>query len=176
MKGFLGIDPGQKGAFVFLKYDASEFEFYEMPLDPQGDVSFVGVLELLEKFPPLSLAWLERAIPFAMGAKHAFNYGRGFAAIEHALFLSKMPVVYVEPGKWAKVMHQGIDANLKPKVKSVVAVERLFPKLAPQIPKGPKSGKYHDGVLEALLIAGYAQRGVPALASKMKLKVTTSDF
>lgn len=167
----MGIDPGQKGALVWLKGDAVDFEFLEMPLNAEGDVSFEGILKALKNIPDSIPVYLERAVPFAMGTKHAFNYGRGFAAIECALFIAKRAVTYIEPGKWAKVMHQGIDSNLKPKVKSIIALERLYPKLAPLVPKSPKSKKYHDGVMEALLIAGYAQR-----MHKNAPIITTKDF
>lgn len=170
MSGVLGIDPGQKGAVVWLMENGLDFEFELMPLDSEGDVSFQGLIEIITKFDSSIPVVLERAIPFAMGTKHAFNYGRGFACIENALMSLERPVTYIEPGKWSKYMHQGIDANLKPKVKSVVALERLYPKLAKLVPKSPKSKKYHDGVMEALLIAGYGQRVL------FKNQISKDDF
>lgn len=174
--GFLGIDPGQKGAFVWLHLGAKDFEYFTMPLNLEGDVSFDGVLKILKRIPSTVPVFLERAIPFAMGTKHAFNYGRGFACLECALTVAKRSVTYIEPSKWAKVMHQGIDGNLKPKVKSIIALERLYPKLAIKVPRSPKSKKYHDGVMEALLIAGYAQRIESPNYPKTKIKISKSDF
>jgi hypothetical protein len=92
-----------------------------------------------------------------MGTKGAFNYGRGFAAIEIVLQDGDFPYTLVEPQKWAKVMHAGIGKDLKPKAKSAIAVARLFPKLS-KLCTFDKAGKPHDGAIDALLIAGYGLR------------------
>jgi hypothetical protein len=33
------------------------------------------------------------------------NYGRGFGVLEAIVSLSGLPVSYIEPAKWSKVMH-----------------------------------------------------------------------
>lgn len=161
----LGIDPGQQGAFV--TFDGRDFDFEPMPLNAQKEIDFEGVREILAMAPVGVHIFLERAMPLAMGAKHAFNYGRGFAAIEIAIQLSGLPVTYVEPAKWAKVMHEGISRDLKPKAKSAIAVERLLPQLAPQIPRN-KNGKLHEGFVDALLIALFGLRRASV--------ITANDF
>jgi hypothetical protein len=160
-KKFLGIDPGLKGAFVLI--GGKKFETYPMPTVSYGKdtiVDFSGVNKLLwnlkNKYPVIEVH-LERAVSFGMGITGAFNYGRGFAALEIAIKLNKLPVTYVEPGKWAKEMHQGITKDLKPKAKSLIAVERLFPHLVAKLPRNGK-GKLLDGPVDALLIAAYAER------------------
>lgn len=153
--GVLGIDPGLKGALVFFD-GVGKAEFFEMPVS-NGRVDFDSVHELIYNFPKAHI-FLERAAPMAMGAKHAFNYGRDFAALENAIFLLFNSFTMVEPNKWAKEMHQGISNNLKPKAKSEIAVKRLFPKLIRSIPKTPRSKKLHDGMVDALLIAAYGCR------------------
>lgn len=160
MKKVLAIDPGQTGAFVYLD-SKGYFDFELMPIIENGkdkDVDFEAVRNILKGFLDVDAIFLERAAPHAMGSKHAFNYGRGFAAIEIAVKLSEIPVVYVEPAKWTKVMHEGISNDLKPKAKSLIAVERLYKKLLPKIPRTPKSKALLDGVVDALLIAGYGLR------------------
>lgn len=157
-KKVIGIDPGLTGAIVV--FDGHNFEAHNMPLVVNGKdrrVSFDGVHEVIydavEGVPGTHI-FLERAMPMAMGAKHAFNYGRDFAALEIAIELIETPVIYVEPGKWSKVMHQGVDSRLKPKAKSLVALKRLYPKLYGQVPTN-RNGKLHEGIVDALLIAGY---------------------
>lgn len=155
-KVILGIDPGLTGAFV--TFDGQDFSYSLMPLTPDRRVDFDAVWDILELFATLrfrSGVFLERAMPMAMGAKHAFNYGRDFAAIEHGIQLAGVPVVQVEPSKWTKVVYQGVSADLKPKAKSLVALKRLLPKLYSKVPTAPKSGKLHEGVVDALLIAYY---------------------
>ncbi|MDH4163306.1 MAG: hypothetical protein OEW15_11555 [Nitrospirota bacterium] len=157
----LGIDPGFAGAFVLT--DGSDFlKAWPMPLVVTGGdrmIDFDGVHELLTEIfeGHRPHVFLERAIPMAMGSKGAFNYGRGFAAIEIAIALIGMPVTYVEPAKWAKYMHEGLSTDLRPKAKSMIAVKRLYPKLVKVLPTNTK-GTLQDGPIDALLIAGYGIR------------------
>lgn len=155
----LGIDPGLTGAIVLLEKD--KFRFWEMPLKNKIEIDFVAVrriFQMVDDKVKLHIhVFLERAVSFGMGTKGAFNYGRGFATLEIALIDLDLPYTLVEPGKWTKVMHAGIEADLKPKAKSVIAVERLFPKFAKEIPRN-RNGKFHEGIMDALLIGGYGQR------------------
>lgn len=151
---FCGIDPGKKGAIVFSYGDS--LDSFPIPLTAADDVDFRAVEELLRQRNPQHVI-LERAMPIAMGSKHAFNYGRHFAALEIAIHLSGVSVTYVEPTKWTKLMLDGVDARLKPKERSIVGAERLFPLLFPLLPRG-KDGRPKDGPLEALLLAEYGRR------------------
>lgn len=157
----LGIDPGVGGAFV-LTDGVGFLRCWDMPLlviDKDRMIDFDRVheilYELLEEYR--FHVMLERAIPMAMGSKGAFNYGRGFAAIEIAISLHEIPVTYIEPSKWAKDMHEGLSTDLRPKAKSLMAVRRLYPKLVSSLPTTTK-GTLKDGPVDALLIAGYGIR------------------
>lgn len=151
----IGIDPGKQGAFVVL---GEVICFLKMPLDHMGEVHFEEVKDFLVPYKSQPThVYLERAKPMAMGSKHAFNYGRDFAKLEIALKLSGLSTTYVEPNVWSKVMTEGISKDLHPKVRSRVAVERLFPVEIKLIPQN-KNGKPHDGIIEALLIAGFGKR------------------
>lgn len=157
----VGVDPGINGAFVLT--DGQKVSTWTMPIAITGKdktILFAGVYEVLagiERRDGKPHVFLERAIPFAMASKSAFSYGRGFETILIALELLKFPVTLVDPGKWAKEMHEGISTDLKPKIKSGIAAQRLFPQLVAQLPKKPKGGT-HDGFIDALLIAGYGLR------------------
>lgn len=156
-KKVVAIDPGLSGAIVW--YDGKKLGFEVMPLIVTGkekEVDFLKVRKILKAHPGV-MVFLERAMPMAMGSKHAFNYGRGFAALEIAILACKNPVVYVEPNKWVKEMHAGISSGLKPKVKSIKAIDRLFPHVKSSIPKN-RNGKMHEGVVDGLLIAEYGRR------------------
>lgn len=166
----LAIDPGLTGAFVLT--DGKRLKTWPMPVKVNGkekSVHFDGVHALLWEVMDgygTPHVFLERAVAFGQGAKMAFNYGRGFEALLIAIELLKFPMTLVEPSKWAKEMHEGILADLKPKVKSRMAVERLFPHLVRQLPKN-KKGVFQDGPIDALLIAGYALRKTaPSLQKK----------
>lgn len=157
----LGIDPGINGAFVVT--DGHVLESHAMPIVVAGKeklIHFAGVQELLllvHKRHGHIHVFLERAVPMAMGSKGAFTYGRGFEALVIALGLAGFPITHVEPARWAKEMHEGISADLKPKARSLIAVKRLYPRLVGSLPKRPKGG-LHDGPIDALLIAGYGLR------------------
>lgn len=155
----IGIDPGLSGGIVFLVGDY--FFAHEMPVIENGknnDIDFHAFKKMLDRPLLNPHIFLERAVPMAQGSKSAFNYGRGFAALEIAIQLSGIPVTYVEPAKWAKVMHDGISSDLKPKAKSLIALQRLFPQYIDKIPQSPKSKKIHEGIMDATLIAGYGKR------------------
>jgi len=149
------IDPGKTGAMVLMK-DHELLRFEVMPLNSSSEPCFNRVRTILKEWMPDHI-FLERAIPMAMGSKHAFVYGRGFAALEIAIQIEGFPVTYVEPSKWTKEIHEGISADLKAKAKSVIAFERLFPHLGDVVPKNTK-GRFHEGVLDAILIAAYGIR------------------
>lgn len=163
----LGIDPGLCGAFAIT--DGNGFvETYAMPVKAAGRdkwVDFDGVTRLLADIKAahgVMPAFLEKAVSFGMGTKGAFNYGRGFEAVVIALHLAEISVTQVEPNKWTKEMHEGTNADLRPKLRSAVAVERLFPKLVRSLPrtrpKGGQPGKLLDGPVDAFLIAAYGLR------------------
>lgn len=156
----IGIDPGISGAFCFRSDGNVSFE--KMPILDFGkrkDIDFNGVASILSAFDRKSKThiFLERAKPLAMGSTHAFNYGRGFAAIEIAVQLAGIPVFYVEPHVWTKTMLEGISKDLRPKMAAWLAAKRLCPKFCKEIPTN-RNGKPHDGMVDALLIAEYGMR------------------
>lgn len=162
----LGIDPGNEGALVWTD-GVSYMAAVKMPVEKIGKETKLVLSELLHllKIRNPDHIFLERAMPFAMGSKHAFNYGIHFGLVYYLVEQTGIPFTLVEPAKWTKVMHAGIHDDMKPKAKSIVAVKRLFPKFVKGIPVTPKSKKMHDGVVDALLIAGYGLRqlsGAPA--------------
>jgi hypothetical protein len=155
----LGIDPGLNGAIVLLD-DAGGLQNFLMPLTVEGKNKSLDFEALQKNFQGIPASgchvFLERAVAFGMGLTGAFSYGRGFGFIEIAIKLAGLPVTQVSPKEWTKEMHQGISADLKPKVKSQIAVERLFPQFVSAIPRA--KGKMHEGIVDALLIAGYGLR------------------
>ena len=178
----LGIDPGLNGALVAFN-ENGVVEMNQMPITIIGKEREVshGLLALaLERIKPDHI-YLERAVSFGMGTKSAFNYGRAFAAIEMAIQFRKIPFTLVEPKKWTKVMHAGVSNDLKPKLKSEIAVRRLFPKIIRAIPCTPKSKKLHDGIVDAILIAAYGYRelngvGLDTRDGQRKKKLFTDRF
>lgn len=148
----MGIDPGLSGAFVQL--EGNKVISKVMPTkgtSKDRDIDIDGVLAILRELKP-DHVFIERITAFAMGAKASFTFGRGVAVLEMALKFTQTPFTLVEPAKWGKEMHEGIDGDLKPKAKSKKAISRLFPTLFPE------GHKHHEGVVDAVLIAEYGRR------------------
>lgn len=154
----LGIDPGLSGAIVL--FGGGVFDYIVMPIKNKNEVNATLIKNFIESHQHLiDCVFLERPLAFNMPARAALNYGRGFGAIEAVVELSGLPVIYVEPKKWTKIIHQGINSKLEAKEKSLVALNRLHPKIKPLIPAN-RNGKLHDGVVDALLIADYGVRSL----------------
>lgn len=171
----VGIDPGINGAIVMTDGRAI-LKYWKLPIKVEGKEKFVHFEEVDFIFKQLVRngkphVYLERAIPFALGSKSAFTYGRGFEALLISLRLNELPFTLVEPGRWTKEMHEGISADFKPKKKSAIAVERLYPQLVKSLPRESKNGKkLADGPVDALLIAGYGLRkGAQKAPAKSKI-------
>lgn len=153
----VGIDPGKEGAFVQLSIEGRIVSTAPMPLKPDGSIDYVETKRILSSMAPATFL-LERAVSFGMGGKSAFNYGMGFAVIQCALLELGLAVTLIEPRKWAKEIFQGIDSKLKPKEQGILALERLFPSEREKIPRGPKTGRPHPGMVDALFIAEFGRR------------------
>lgn len=163
----VAIDPGFTGAIVCMYFPpdhqpAQLLGTHAMPVKVFGKEKEIDpdrVAEIIRFYGP-SHIFLERAVSFGMGTKSAFNYGRGFGYVELAIRSCLISYSYVEPSKWTKDMHAGISSDLKGKVKSQMAIERLFPHLLSKIPQ--VKGKRHDGVVDAMLIADWGRRQLGA--------------
>lgn len=154
----LGIDPGQSGGLVLIDQDANVIKKSTMPIDSQKDLDKLAFLELLSLWKATGEfhVYLERIIPFAMNAKSALTFGKQLGMIEFVLWDRKYPFTLIEATKWTKEMHQGVSQDIKPKVRSGLVIERLFPGL--DLRGTPASKKNHEGLVDALLIAEYGRR------------------
>lgn len=169
----VGIDPGLEGA-ILISNCVDEIRIFSMPVKKKikikkgsrgkrnsrqkktvsRRVDFFELLKLVGSFPVNSKVYLERAMPLAMGSKHAFNYGRDFEKVVIALQLAELDVTQVEPRVWTAEMHRGLNCDLKPKARSLLAVEALPHPLVSKLPRNRK-GALLEGPVDALLIAWY---------------------
>jgi len=162
----LGIDPGQKGAFLLLSGSGKIVDMSVMPLGPDGQPDYLGIKNILKEMKKAEPnVYLERAVAMAMGSTHALTYGMGFAALKIALLELGLSYTMVEPGKWQSLIFQGIDKRFKPKVRALIAVDRLFPDEKGKIPVSPKAKNLHEGIVDALLIAEYGRRQISHLTT-----------
>lgn len=89
------------------------------------------------------------------GAGSGFTIGRNYGALLQALADFEIPHEIVRPQAWQK-MYGISSAQGDTKAQAAVVCQQLFP--AADLHKGPRSGKPHDGVVDALLIAECARR------------------
>lgn len=155
---FLGIDPGKEGALVLLSPEGTILGKQLMPLGSDGTLDKTEIMDLFLEWCTWDEfhVFLERVIPFALNAKGALNFGRQLGMLEFIFWKYGYASTFVEAAKWSKEIHQGIDSNLKPKAKSLIAAERLFP--GQDLRATEKSKKPHEGIVDALLIAEYGRR------------------
>lgn len=147
----VGIDPGQKGALVFL--DGDTIELHQMP-DNAGDI--VNILSslssndhiFLEKAQAMSIGGVKQ------GVSSMFNYGVGFGTLLGIIAALKIPHTLVHPKTWCKEMHQGTSEG-DAKQRSLEAARRLYPQV--NLIR-PRCRKPDEGFIDALLIAGYGLR------------------
>jgi hypothetical protein len=154
----VGVDPGLKGSFFAIRDNggliADVMPVVASAIDPGG---IVRILTRYTKMGENVFCVCEKPQSMPQNKASAMlNYGQGFGYIVGALASLGIPYSLVPPKVWQKVMHEGVDCDLDPKQKSLVAALRLFPsfdfKLSGQFKKD------HDGVVDAALIALYGKR------------------
>lgn len=178
----LGIDPGFTGGLAIIDSKTLEVvEKCPMPMievkkqksrkvrktDPEygkqktktytGTHKMVNLHKLNAKLERMSeqvgVAYLEQvhARP-AEGVSSSFRFGQGYGNLEAFLIAHGIKTVYVTPQAWTKKIHKGVTSSIDAKGKSVIIVNRLYPK-EEIILEGCK--KPHEGLVDAILIARY---------------------
>lgn len=159
---YLGIDPGISGGIVMIDKNLMIIEQFIMPISDK-EIDVLKLTDILSHCKNVAddemLIILEEVHAiFNASSKSTFSFGQNFGLIKSSIYLSKTPFIMIQPKKWQKIAHEGINANLKAKEKSRLAAKRLFPKtsfLAKNTSKTP-----HDGLIDAALIAysGFQKR------------------
>lgn len=161
-----GIDPGQKGGVAIIGPGGEILTVCLMPLDAGRLPHARSLLRLLQWYA-VSVVALELvgAMP-KQGVVSMFSFGRHFGRLEAVLQLSGAAHVLVRPQEWQKEMLLGTPVGDPSKARAALAVDRLFPDV--DVPRTPRSGRLHDGCVDALLIAEWARRhrrGIPSVAA-----------
>lgn len=154
MKGYLGIDPGQKGAACLMLIEKDKSPRY-MFLDWTDPMKvYYKMYDWVKN--PIKMTILEKvhARP-GMAAKSMFSFGRNTGHWEMMLLSLGVPFQMIPPQGWQKgliVKSDGPDTKARAKTVAL----RLFPELESRL-IGPKGG-VKDGRIDALLIAEKARR------------------
>jgi crossover junction endodeoxyribonuclease RuvC len=182
---YIGIDPGASGALGMISPEGARAK--DMPIivtekstkTKKGNKSFnrsIDKQSLLALLRPLAggrygdskvhiFCELVGVMP-GEGSVGAFNFGKGVGTIEGIIAALEIPVTYVRPMAWKKVMiagKGGRDKNV-----SRERCQELFPEVDCKLKK-------HDGRAEAVLLAEFGRRqmempAAPAPAKRVPKK------
>jgi hypothetical protein len=170
-RNFVGIDPGLTGAIVVLSEKLELKYFAETPTyqkksgkKTENLLDFTAMSDILfglEDFNP-SLILLEEVHSMPkQGVASTFKFGRTFGATQAFLEAYDYNYRLVTPQVWTKFQYEGyeFDKDLDTKKKSKEVVKRKFPDIAENFVSetARKADSYHDGMVDALLIADYAR-------------------
>lgn len=150
MAYYVGIDPGKKGAFAVI-------DEYGALITVEKKVTAHDLTQLMRTFRPRHV-FVEKAQAMPkQGVASTFSYGQGFGELLGVLTATGIAYTLIRPATWTKLMHQG-TAGAETKKRSAEAFGRLFPTAVEKTRL--KSGRLHDGIVDAALIAIYGLRHV----------------
>lgn len=150
MAYYVGIDPGKKGAFAVI-------DEYGALITVEKKVTAHDLTQLMRTFRPRHV-FVEKAQAMPkQGVASTFSYGQGFGELLGVLTATNIAFTLIRPTTWTKLMHQG-TAGAETKKRSAEAFGRLFPAAVEKTRL--KSGRLHDGIVDAALIAIYGLRHV----------------
>lgn len=171
MKYFIAADPGKKGAIVVIDSN-NQILTAQTPL-VGGEIDTHQISKFLNSFEGDKHAVIEDVHSiFGVGAKANFQFGRALGILEGIICTLGIPFTKVSPKEWQKEMWQGIkpievptlkknkDGSVKyktdTKATSLICVKRLYPDV--NLLPTERSKKPSDGIVDALLMAGYCKR------------------
>jgi len=117
------------------------------------ELDFYAFISILHKFS-LDKIYLEKcqSTP-GKGVSSMFTFGKHNGRLEGVIRTLKLPYKLVTPREWHSYAHEGISKKLKPKERSLIAIEQHYPET--DFRKNEKCKVVHDGIAEAVLIGLY---------------------
>jgi hypothetical protein len=149
-----GIDPGTKGYVVTVDTMSEMAWKYRLRFDAQGLLNYGDFVDgFLDNHNP-DLILLEKVNGReGWGATQTFSFGYVYGQLHLAIKLGTRPYRLVSPQTWQKEMHKGISPKLKPKTRSEIAYQQMFPH--DPVPIASRAKKRNDNITDSLLIAAY---------------------
>jgi len=149
----VGIDPGLTGAIVELTPKGNILSKHVMPTVDKKLLDLKQLRVILSLYKN-SMVYLEKVHSMPkQGVASSFKFGRVFGVLEGMLAALQIPYKLVTPQRWQKKMHEGIEREIGPKERSLMAVTRLYPN--EDLRATERSKTPHKGLVDALLIARY---------------------
>lgn len=147
MKLFIGIDPGESGAFAVLDEDNKIVIL--KTFKSSSYVDFKEEITLMQKDHEGAVVAIEKvhANP-SMGSKGSFSFGANFGGWCATMQLLELPHLLVPPQTWQKAI-LGTVPKGESKPRALAYAQRLYPK--------ERFLKKDHGIIDALLIALWAK-------------------
>ena len=150
------IDPGKRGAFVVVNTETTAAYAEKLTYDDDG----LMTTRIGKRFRMVDYILCEKIRGRGgWGANSTFAMGYYFGQVVHEIVHSQRPFEFVLPEAWTGIIHRDVDlikGDNGAKAKSLRAYHMYFP----HDPVGQSKGKtgmakggYHDGIIDALLIA-----------------------
>lgn len=159
---WIGIDIGKSGAICIMT--PTETILSKMPMI-KDQVDYEKLYhEILNKYEGGNgiVIFEKLGVIFGSSKQTAFSMGYQSGAVEMACIGLSIPYAKIPAKEWQKRMFTGVDEITKAgttkrdtKAMALVAAKRLYPNV--KLTLGDKATKPHDGAVDALLMAGYAQ-------------------
>jgi hypothetical protein len=170
----IGLDAGVKGAIAWLDANGNFLGCEKMPVNGENDTDFMALARLLRLFPKDAHIVTEQlSALYGVGAKQTFSFARQCAILECAILVNKLSWTKVNPKKWQakiwigqkmimKEVKLDNEGTKKFKTDTKKISENTFIKLFPCQINDKKillrSGRLHDGIVDAALLALYGKR------------------
>lgn len=172
MKAWIGCDPGKTGAISVLTY-AGESASYRVPLiGKEYDIN--EILLMFNNFTEMyDIHVVIEKVHAMSGIAASSNWSLAESVMMYKMVMitQGIPFTMVPSKTWQKEMWAGVPIQrvkttknksgykTDTKATSLLAVRRLFPDAdLLGVNAGPRVVEPHDGIVDALLMAGYAKR------------------
>ena len=152
----LGVDPGLSGGMVLIN---EKKEILSKTVFPRtnGVLNCNAISKWLEG-KCIDHVFLEHvhALPL-VGAGSSFKFGLVFGQIRAILSLSGLGYTLVSPRRWQTIIGVNLK-HLKPKQRALLTAQELYEGC--DLRKSPRSKVWHDGLVDAALIAYYGLKNI----------------
>ena len=170
---YIGIDLGKEGEIALLDDEGKYLDRFLMP-KIGNEYDLKGFDDIFKAFSPLDCHVVLEDVHAIHGssAKATWSFSGGKHILMMGLVSNGIPYTLVQPKAWQKEMWQGIPEQRKPskkdkngklrkgamdtKAMSLMASKRLYPSI--DFRKTERSKIAHDGIVDAILMAGYCYR------------------
>lgn len=157
----LGLDPGSRGALVTIDERGRIKHTYVFNGNSREEM-FLDYVKYLKGIARPIRAYVENVHAIqGSAAQSTFNFGRNFQLAIDGLLLLGIPIEYVVPRVWQKVMFEGAPMYIKKGTKNKRDNKRIAMEQALKLfnagvfLRSERCSVPHDGLIDAALIAMY---------------------